>query len=634
MLFRALPAVLFSGVALLIFLTAWIEEDAFITFRTIDNFIHGYGLRWNIAERVQTFTHPLWMFVLSFFALFTRELLYTTLLVSIATSLATVWVLTFRVAVSGGNAVMALLPLLFSQAFIHYSTSGLENPLSHLLLVLFFWLYFAGGREGKNLGWLFLIACLAVLNRMDTLLLYAPALLALLVQHGPRKVLPAAALGFLPLLAWEAFSLFYYGLLVPNTAYAKLNTAIPKAELMQQGLAYLANSARWDGITLLALLVAGIGVAVRKALVLVPLLAGALLYLAYVVNIGGDYMSGRFLSVVVVMAAVVLARLPLGTPRPWLAVAAAFVVMGLAAPLSPIRGGEVRDFDHGITDNRIRHAPFTGLWSLQVEDGVLVHPWAAEGAAVKAKQPQVQYRSAVGLFGYHAGREVHIVDPYALGDPLLARLPMARGDSWRIGHFTRVVPRGYTATLISGQNQIHVRPLAEYYDEIRLVTRGPLFSKARLQAIARLHLAPVPQIVREYGADAPREVPLAIVENFRVYRTGRNNHLIGTEGPQALFIHAIPASGLSIYVPDVDAAASQIRVVVEAERSFSVALIQDGVSIDSAELPAREGEGYATHSLRIPDNLDRGQPHELVLTPLEGGSSYLAMAAYLGPEGP
>jgi arabinofuranosyltransferase len=41
--------------------TAWVSDDAFITFRTVDNALNGAGLRWNPAERVQTYTHPLWM---------------------------------------------------------------------------------------------------------------------------------------------------------------------------------------------------------------------------------------------------------------------------------------------------------------------------------------------------------------------------------------------------------------------------------------------------------------------------------------------------------------------------------------------------------------------------------------------
>lgn len=45
--------------------SAWMGDDAFITMRTIDNFVNGYGLRWDLLERVQTFTHPLWLFLIT-----------------------------------------------------------------------------------------------------------------------------------------------------------------------------------------------------------------------------------------------------------------------------------------------------------------------------------------------------------------------------------------------------------------------------------------------------------------------------------------------------------------------------------------------------------------------------------------
>jgi len=45
--------------------TAWVSDDAYITFRSIENFIHGYGMVHNVGERVQTFTHPLWFFIQS-----------------------------------------------------------------------------------------------------------------------------------------------------------------------------------------------------------------------------------------------------------------------------------------------------------------------------------------------------------------------------------------------------------------------------------------------------------------------------------------------------------------------------------------------------------------------------------------
>ncbi len=44
---------------------SWIGDDAFITFRVVDNFVHGFGLTFNPDERVQAYTHPVWMLLLS-----------------------------------------------------------------------------------------------------------------------------------------------------------------------------------------------------------------------------------------------------------------------------------------------------------------------------------------------------------------------------------------------------------------------------------------------------------------------------------------------------------------------------------------------------------------------------------------
>ncbi len=47
----------FGGVYLA---NAWVCDDAYITFRSIDNLVNGLGPVWNAGERVQAFTHPLW----------------------------------------------------------------------------------------------------------------------------------------------------------------------------------------------------------------------------------------------------------------------------------------------------------------------------------------------------------------------------------------------------------------------------------------------------------------------------------------------------------------------------------------------------------------------------------------------
>ena len=52
-------------------------DDAHITFRTVWNFVHGYGLTYNPDERVQAYTHPLWMLAITAAHFVTREFFFT-----------------------------------------------------------------------------------------------------------------------------------------------------------------------------------------------------------------------------------------------------------------------------------------------------------------------------------------------------------------------------------------------------------------------------------------------------------------------------------------------------------------------------------------------------------------------------
>ena len=96
---------------------AWIGDDAYITFRVVDNFLNGYGLTFNPDERVQAYTHPLWMLVLSAAYAVTSDLFYTTLAISYvfcALALATV----FRSLNSVWREHSFLGMLLTSKAFV------------------------------------------------------------------------------------------------------------------------------------------------------------------------------------------------------------------------------------------------------------------------------------------------------------------------------------------------------------------------------------------------------------------------------------------------------------------------------------------------------------------------------------
>jgi len=106
---------------------AWLSDDAYITFRAVHNFVHGYGLTWNVDERVQVFTHPLWMLLLSVVYAGTHDIYYSSLLLSAIISLIAVGIVAFYLAGSPLLGALGILTLAASKSFVDYSTSGLER---------------------------------------------------------------------------------------------------------------------------------------------------------------------------------------------------------------------------------------------------------------------------------------------------------------------------------------------------------------------------------------------------------------------------------------------------------------------------------------------------------------------------
>jgi arabinofuranosyltransferase len=132
-----LPWLALAWISALVVATAWLSDDAFITFRSVDNLVNGYGPTWNSNERVQAFTNTLWMFLHSGLYYFWRNLPAVAYTLSIAVSLLTCLLILWRYRHAPTLGALALLVLSASPSFIDYSTSGLENPLTHLLAVLF-----------------------------------------------------------------------------------------------------------------------------------------------------------------------------------------------------------------------------------------------------------------------------------------------------------------------------------------------------------------------------------------------------------------------------------------------------------------------------------------------------------------
>jgi len=486
---------------------AWVSDDAYITFRTVDNFVNGLGLTWNAGERVQAYTHPLWMFLMSAVYVFTREAFYTSIILSIVVSASAVFLLSLKVAKSTYVSCIAIAALTLSKAFVDYSTSGLENPLSHLLIVIFFWLFLFREENQKNMLHLGFIAGLAALTRLDNLLLLAPALAFLLWKNRNRKAWASVALGFLPLVVWESFSLFYYGLLLPNTAYAKLATGVTWIELVRQGLYYLWSSFTIDPLTGLIMVAAAVVPVIKKQWRLAMVAAGMVLYLVYVVRVGGCFMSGRFLTAPFLVGVLVISQYRMDLRKVgWLAPGLAVLVIGLSAGRSPVYTTSMfgtGDLDnlklgHGIVDERGWYFSESSLLNAFGGRPMPTHPYAQLG---RRQRTPLTARSTIGYYGYFAGPKTYVIDLCGLADPLMARLPFDTTQTWRIGHIFRAVPKGYEKTVLSGENFIQDPNLREYYDRLALVIRGDLFSWERLATIARLNLGAYDHLLAAYSGD-------------------------------------------------------------------------------------------------------------------------------------
>ena len=114
---KAVTLAIMLAAATLLLWTAWINDDAYISFRVIDNFVNGHGLRWNTFERVQAYSHPLWLLLLIITNCIVPELFYATIVLSFLISITVILAVLNRARDSLQALSIAVL-LLSSTAFL------------------------------------------------------------------------------------------------------------------------------------------------------------------------------------------------------------------------------------------------------------------------------------------------------------------------------------------------------------------------------------------------------------------------------------------------------------------------------------------------------------------------------------
>lgn len=443
---------------------AWVSDDALITLRYVNHTLNGTGAVFNVGERVQGYSHPLWfLLLLPGCFLFHDPILVAIgggLVLTLAAAALAGWGL-FRVAqkplAAAGLFVMMGLVFISSDPWLSFQTSGLENALSHLFIVAMVVECYvhALDRAGRLALWISLLC----LTRPDFMFFCAPLGILLLSRIRSMRALLSMSLAALPCAAWLAFAWMYYGDMVPNTAYAKLGIYPNWLHAVRRGAIYVFDWIAFDPvaawITPLFLLCA---LSMRRKPAVLACAGGALMYALWVVWVGGDFMHGRLLLPAFV-ASLLLGTMALADE--WRAgdktrfgktAVIAFSLIALFVG-SRARGtpGGVAEW-HGILNER-KYYPGYSL-ALYLREGKLASPdvdlsLAGElRAYAEACGPITIHARHPAAMAYLAGSNVSVIDTMGLTDSFIAKLSrsyLADPDP-RPGHPDKYIPVAYLAS--------------------------------------------------------------------------------------------------------------------------------------------------------------------------------------------
>ncbi len=485
----------------------WACEDAYITFRYIDNWINGHGLVYNVGDRVEGFTHPLWLFLIAIPAFLGVDIRAAALVLSLIFALAALAVLIWQDRDSNGRSLwlpLAPLLLLMHSGFRDFCVSGLEFPLVAFLIAWFFVSYKRHDLLGKPIFHGALLA-LMYLTRPELALLIPPLIAVyggIAIREairGKRGEIRALILLLLPTVViaggYHLFRWTYYGEIFPNTYFAKQGMGA----YWNQGIVYFLHFGRHSLVAMYALGGSLIAMLVNTRLRAhyfqrrqnwVMLLLAAILTI-YVVRLGGDFMAYRFLlppfMIVLIWFNGFLNEVSLQRAvRLALAVVAALAAVALV--LRPLMPPKQTGY---IADERqyydLYHPPHKAL----SEDPV-AHKWYQMGLRLKEYQERTNYPMLVaagniGYLGYAAGPKVSLLDVYGLVDRETARATHLIGQRGRPGHEFRFSME----IALNRRTTISRTPFA-LYDQVMgtefgsIITFDPAFLKHELERVQRL----------------------------------------------------------------------------------------------------------------------------------------------------
>ncbi len=260
-----------------------------VSMRYAHNLTRGAGLVWNPGQRVEGFTDLLWTLFMSGVHLLPVSISQTALIVMFANiGLACMMVplLIRLIGELGGRPLAALTTVsgyVLNRDAMIWTVGGYETTLLTLLVVFAVYRILREARLGKTHLLTYVAIGAISLVRADGVVLSLVLLVfSSLIHREKRQVITCAALSLGFVAASELFRIWYYGDVLPNTAYLKT--------MNWDGHLFAGMLYAWDFLKPHAIILgfAALAFVLQTDRLRRLLLALLFLYFAYVVYVGGD----------------------------------------------------------------------------------------------------------------------------------------------------------------------------------------------------------------------------------------------------------------------------------------------------------------------------------------------------------
>ena len=306
----------------------FIQDDAYITYRYVANYLDGHGLVYNLGERIEGFTNFGWVVLLAAGETVGLDQMWLSQLVGFLCG-AGIIILTLLLAQQAFEDEFkwfALVPVLLvgaNMSLAYWAPAGLETAAFGFLTLLSLWLYL-------RRSWLLIFALtLSVWMRPEGALIAGMLILTEFLSEltVPKYTLLAAAVALVLSLPMVGFKLLYFGSIFPNPFFAK--TGFDSVQL-SNGLEYtgrfLSHYGFWGaGLLIPLLLITKLSRQARAVWLF------TVFWFAYVVLIGGDVLKVHRFFVPVMGLSAVLLVLSLRLLTAWLRPNRRHIVLAVAS---------------------------------------------------------------------------------------------------------------------------------------------------------------------------------------------------------------------------------------------------------------------------------------------------------------